>query len=83
MVIYIRFFFSFLFNLTFSFFKEEHLKNIKLLLVTFFVLNEDKSIDFKEEHFQNILLILVTLFILNEDKSIISKEEHPLNIPSY
>ena len=54
--------------------------NIELILLTLFVINEDKSIDFKEELKKNIELILVTLFVLNEDKSIDSKEEHLLNI---
>ena len=44
------------------------------MLITLFVLNEDKSIDFKEEQSENIQLILVTFFELNEDKSIDSKE---------
>ena len=49
-----RFLLSLLFIFILFFFKEEQLKNIKLILVTLFVLNEDKSIDFKEEQSLNI-----------------------------
>ena len=73
-------FFPELLILTFSFFKEEHPEKILLILLTLFVLNEDKSIDFREEHSENIHFISLTLAVLNEDKSIDSKEEHLQNI---
>ena len=58
-------------NLTFSFFKEEHPKNIKIILLTLVVLNEDKSIDIKEEHFLNIQKVLVNN-LLNINLTLIS-----------
>ena len=45
------------------------------MLVTLFVLNEEKFIDSKDEQFRNILFILVTLLALNEDKSKDFKDE--------
>ena len=69
--------------------KEEHLSKIFIILVTFSVLNEDKSSVIKEEHpfdFStsgfppNIHAILVTFFVLNEDKLSEVKEEHSENI---
>ena len=47
------------------------------MLITLYVLNEDKSIDTKEEHSQNIKSIWVTLFVLNEVKSIDFKDLQP------
>ena len=54
-------------------------------LVTFCVLNEDKSSVFKEKHpppikLPNIFDISVTFWVLNEDKLSAVKDEHLVNI---
>ena len=52
------------------------------ILVTFFVLNEDKLSEVKEEHPSNIPAILKHFSVFNEDKFNEVKEEHPSNILS-